>query len=52
MVRDNEIYNLLLNNPEKPEEALIKNANELGGYDNITTIIIDNIDIGDETKER
>ena len=52
MLRDNEIYNLLLNNPEKPEEALIKNANELGGYDNITTIIIDNIDIGDETKER
>lgn len=52
MLRDNEIYNLLLNNPESPEEALIKNANDLGGYDNITTIIIDNIDIGDETKER
>lgn len=52
MLRDNEIYNLLLNNPEKPEEALINNANDLGGYDNITAIIIDNIDIGDETKER
>lgn len=52
MLRENEIYNLLLKNPEKPEEALINNANELGGYDNITVIIIDNIDIGDETKER
>lgn len=52
MLRENEIYNLLLNNPEKPEEALIKSANDLGGYDNITTIIIDNIDIGEETKER
>ena len=52
MLRDNEIYNLLLNNPDKPVEALIKNANDLGGYDNITTIIIDNIDIGEETKER
>ena len=52
MLRENEIYNLLLNNPEKPEEALIKNANDLGGYDNITLIIIDNIDIGEEeTKE-
>lgn len=52
MLRDNEIYNLLLNNPDKPVEALIKNANDLGGYDNITVIIIDNIEIGEETKER
>lgn len=52
MLRDNEIYSLLLNNPDKPVEALIKNANDLGGYDNITAIIIDNIDIGEETKER
>lgn len=52
MLRDNEIYNLLLNNPDKPEEALINNANDLGGYDNITAIIVDNIDIGEETKER
>ena len=52
MLRDNEIYNLLLNNPDKPVEALIQNANDLGGYDNITTIIIYNIDIGEETKER
>ena len=52
MLRENEIYNLLLKNPEHPEEALINSANELGGYDNITAIIIDNIDISDETKER
>lgn len=52
MLRENEIYNLLLNNPNNPEDALINNANDLGGYDNITVIIIDNIDICDETKER
>ena len=52
MIRENEIYNLLLKNPENPEEALIKRANDLGGYDNITTIIVDNIDVGEETKER
>ena len=53
MLRETEIYNLLLTNPEKPEEALIQKANDLGGYDNITTIIIDNIDVQeDETKER
>lgn len=51
MLRESEIYNVLLKNPNNPEEALIKAANELGGYDNITTIIIDNIDIGEETKE-
>ena len=51
MLRENEIYNLLLNNPDKPEEALIKNANDLGGYDNITAIIIDNIEVSEETKE-
>ena len=45
-------YQILLENPDKPVEALIKNANDLGGYDNITAIIIDNIDIGEETKER
>lgn len=51
MLRESEIYNLLLNNPDKPEEALIQNANDLGGYDNITAIIIDNIEISEETKE-
>lgn len=43
MLKDNEIYKVLFENPEEPVEALIKEANELGGYDNITTIIIDNV---------
>ena len=30
MLRDNEIYNILLKNPDKPVEALIRNANNLG----------------------
>jgi len=51
MLRDSEIYEVLLNNPDNPEEALVNSANEAGGLDNTTVIIIDNIDIGDETKE-
>lgn len=43
MLKENEIYKILLENPEGPVEALIKASNELGGYDNITAIIIDNI---------
>ena len=50
MLRESEIYSLLLNNPNTPEEALIENANTLGGYDNITTIIVDNIDVSDEER--
>lgn len=49
MLRDNEIYNLLLTNPENPVDALINNANDLGGYDNITAIIIDNIEISTDS---
>ena len=52
MLRENEIYNILLTNPNNPEIALINSANEMGGLDNITTIIVDNIDVSDETKER
>ena len=53
MLKESEIYNLLLNNPNNPEQALIDNANDLGGYDNITAIIIDNIEVSEEeTKER
>ncbi len=43
MIKDNEIYKILLENPEDPATALIKKANENGGYDNITTIIVDNV---------
>ena len=52
MLKESEIYSVLLNNPDNPEEALINSANDLGGYDNITAIIIDNIEISEETKER
>ena len=43
MLRDEEIYQILLENPEKPVEALIKNANNAGGNDNITAIVVDNV---------
>ena len=43
MLKESEIYSILLNNPEKPEEALINEANKMGGIDNITAIIIDNV---------
>ena len=52
MLKDDEIYNILLENPEKPVDALIQKANDFGGYDNITAIIIDNIDFDEKTKER
>ena len=51
MLRDNEIYKNLLDNPNEPAKALVDKANENGGADNITVIIIDNIEISDETKE-
>ena len=50
MLRDNEIYNILLTNPNNPVDALINTANDLGGYDNITAIIIDNIDVSQELE--
>ena len=40
---ENEIYSILLNNPDKPEVALINEANRMGGIDNITAIIVDNV---------
>ena len=43
MLKDEEIYQILLENPEKPVEVLIKRANQNGGSDNITAIIVDNI---------
>lgn len=43
MLKDEEIYQILLENPEKPVDVLIKKANEAGGSDNITAIIVDNI---------
>lgn len=51
MLRDNDIYKTLLDNPNEPAKALVDSANNNGGADNITVIIIDNIEISDETKE-
>ncbi len=42
MVRDEDIYKIILDNPERPVDMLIQNANNAGGTDNITAIIVDN----------
>lgn len=44
MVKDDQIYKILLENSENPVAALINAANREGGMDNITAIIIDNIE--------
>lgn len=41
MVKEDEIYNIVNENTEKACEELVKKANELGGYDNISVIIIE-----------
>ena len=43
MLKENEIYSILLNNPDNPEVALVNEANKMGGLDNITVIIVDNV---------
>ena len=43
MLKDEQIYKILLDNSENPVAALINAANREGGIDNITTIIIDNV---------
>lgn len=40
MLKDEEIYNIIKENPESATEKLVDRANELGGYDNITVVII------------
>lgn len=50
MVKDDQIYKILLENSENPVAALINQANREGGIDNITTIIIDNIEREEEKK--
>lgn len=40
MLKDEEIYNIIKENPETATEKLVERANELGGYDNITVVII------------
>ena len=43
MLKDNEIYDIIVNNPDEPQNKLIDKANEQGGYDNITAVVVDNI---------
>lgn len=40
MLKDEEIYNIIKNNPETAADVLVSKANSLGGYDNITVVII------------
>ena len=40
MLKDNKIYEIIKENPKEASKNLVKKANELGGYDNITAVII------------
>ena len=40
MLKDEEIYNIIKENPENAVDKLIEKANLQGGYDNITVVII------------
>ncbi len=40
MMTNQEIYDIVMNNRDNPTEELVKKANDLGGYDNITVVVI------------
>lgn len=40
MLQEEEIYNILNENIEESCNKLIERANELGGYDNISVIVV------------
>lgn len=42
LIGDKEIYDIVTNNLENADKLLIEKANKNGGYDNITSIIIEN----------
>lgn len=42
MIADDEIYDIVTKNKEDSTKILIERANELGGYDNITVVIVYN----------
>lgn len=44
MVRENEIYNIVKESKQEAVQELVLRANENGGYDNITIIVISNIE--------
>ena len=42
MISEKEIYNIIMKDIEKATDVLIEKANNLGGYDNISVIILEN----------
>lgn len=42
MLTEEAIYNIVKEEPETASENLVKKANENGGYDNISVILIEN----------
>ena len=42
MVSENEIYGIIKSNVENANEVLVSRANENGGLDNITVVIVKN----------
>ena len=42
MISETEIYNIITEYPDIAAEKLIEKANNFGGYDNISVIILDN----------
>ena len=42
MIDEQEIFNIITNNKENASEMLIQKANDNGGYDNITALIVYN----------
>ena len=42
MVSENEIYGIIKSNVENANEILVSRANENGGLDNITVVIVEN----------
>ena len=40
MIDEQEIFNIITNNKENASEMLIQKANDNGGYDNITALIV------------
>lgn len=42
LIEDKEIYETIVNNKDNADKVLIQKANNRGGYDNITAVIIEN----------
>ena len=43
MVKQDDIYKMAMENIEQAPVELVRKANENGGYDNITVVVIKNI---------